>query len=642
MSEKYYVNSLTCARTRIKVKLRPKVIALVGGLFLALGAAQFLVQQQILLPGFADLEKRAAQTDMDRVVHTIARELELLYVSAQDYGNWIDTYRYMQDHNSDYVTTNLTAETMDALRLNVMAFVSIDGHYVWAAGKRLKSADHLDIDLVASKGLPANHPWRGAARSGTATTGLIGTNQGVMIAALAPVLNGTGTGSHRGMLLFGRLLTMEELARIGEQAQVRLSNVALPAPGAQETLSPETVTVHESVTEVSRLFHDVLGRPVLMLRIEVPRRISAYGLQVTGYALLFLLGAGAGVLLLMIFLLNRTVLNPLAMVTRHALVLGQSDDLTAKLDLDRVDEIGDLAREFDRMVDRLAEARRQLVDRSFDAGVAENASGVLHNVGNAMTPLGVQIVSVQQSLRAAPAEDIDLVLAELDRGAEVDDRRPELQEFLRLTSRDLAHCVTDARRELDMVFGHLQCIQQILGEQTGRTRAGKVTENVHLPDLILQSATLVPPELRERTEIQIDESVHAIGSLCGARTTLQQVFQNLIVNAGEAIRDARRERGVLRVTARSCPSQGGETLHLVFADDGIGIAEADLAHVFERGFSTKSEATNSGIGLHWCANAINALGGSIRVESEGRNRGASLHVELPLQRGSAPDVKNAA
>ncbi len=57
--------------------------------------------------------------------------------------------------------------------------------------------------------------------------------------------------------------------------------------------------------------------------------------------------------------------------------------------------------EFDRMVDKLTDARRRLVDRSYEAGAPEAASGVLHNIGNAMTPLGVTVATLQARLRSA-------------------------------------------------------------------------------------------------------------------------------------------------------------------------------------------------------------------------------------------------
>ncbi|HLK71820.1 MAG TPA: ATP-binding protein, partial [Steroidobacteraceae bacterium] len=64
--------------------------------------------------------------------------------------------------------------------------------------------------------------------------------------------------------------------------------------------------------------------------------------------------------------------------------------------------------------------------------------------------------------------------------------------------------------------------------------------------------------------------------------------------------------------------------------DGVGISAQNLTRIFEKGFSTKSPETNHGIGLHWCANAINALGGRIWADSDGPGSGASMHLLVPL------------
>ena len=72
-----------------------------------------------------------------------------------------------------------------------------------------------------------------------------------------------------------------------------------------------------------------------------------------------------------------------------------------------------------------------------------------------------------------------------------------------------------------------------------------------------------------------------------------------------------------------------------FKDDGLGIHPTDLPRVFDKGFSTKSRDTNHGIGLHWCANALNALGGRLEATS-GPDGGATFTVRLPLRRVTAP------
>jgi two-component system, NtrC family, sensor kinase len=622
--------------------LRTRVLALIGCLFAVLGVAQYGVQQKVLLPGFVDLERDAARTDMERVAHAIRRELDLLLVTARDYGNWLDTYRFMQGDNPDYVSANMTSESLATLRINAIAFITPAGRYIFSAGRDLESGAALDIELLDNGTLPEGHPWRTRLRDGEATSGILSTSQGPMLAVLAPILDGTGAGPHRGMVLLGRLVTEQEIARIGEQAQVRLSRAASFPRNTPTPTQAEVLVAGDAFTEVFRQFSDVSGVPAMVLRIDVPRSISQRGADVVNYASVFLAATGTLVLLVMIMMLSRTLLGPLARVTRQAVAVGEGDDLSARINLDRRDEIGELAREFDRMVGRLAEARRQLIDQSFHAGIAENASGVLHNLGNAMTPLAVKLAGLQDALRAAPTGDIDLVLAEIKQNADDAGRRHELDEFLALTSRELACVLTAARKEIDNAARDANAIQEVLSHQTRQARADAVIETISLPDVVDQSLELVPPALQQVVAIQVDRSLAELGAVRVARTQLKQVFQNLIVNAAESIREAGRERGSLRISVAVLPADGGDRLQLSFADNGVGIASGDLPHVFDKGFSTKPAATNSGIGLHWSANTINALGGSIRAESPGPNRGATLYIVLPLERAVTASLKNVA
>jgi sensor histidine kinase regulating citrate/malate metabolism len=124
--------------------------------------------------------------------------------------------------------------------------------------------------------------------------------------------------------------------------------------------------------------------------------------------------------------------------------------------------------------------------------------------------------------------------------------------------------------------------------------------------------------------------LRSVGAVQVARTVLRLILQNLIINAADAVRDAGRDQGVLHFAAEIIPDAGGEQLHLHCKDNGVGIAANDLQRVFDKGFSTKSRETNYGIGLHWCANAIGALGGRIWAASEGPGLGASMHLIVPL------------
>ncbi|MFO1400172.1 MAG: CHASE4 domain-containing protein [Steroidobacteraceae bacterium] len=629
--------------------MRPRVLLLVGGLFLLLGAAQLLVLRGVLYPGFVELEGNAARTDMQRVAHTVARELELLQSMTDDWGNWDATYGYMQDHDPAFITQNMTLSAIQGYRANAVALVDRSGKYLWSTAIAPGSGEPLDLDLIAAGRLPDGAFWQRALREGSSVHGLVGTSQGPMLVALAPVLNGDGKGPFRGLVLLGRLLTAAEIARIGTQAQVTLAmpvvrpaGVAVPAALRTPPAGEPALEVHASATQVRQAFSDVGGAPLLLLQIDVPRTISAHGRRVIGYVALFLLGTGAILVALLLWLLNRSILDPLARMTRHVVAIGRSDDLDARLALARRDELGELAREFDHMLGQLAQARRQLIDQSFDAGIAENASGVLHNLGNAMTPLAVRAAALQERLRAAPAGDVELVLAELARCTPDPARRADLDHFLQLASRDLALATTEARHDAGQLARQVQEIQQVLAAQHDQARAQRVMETVRLEELLHAAAALVPPALGRRLAIEADASLAALAPVRVARTLLLQVFQNLIVNAAEAVRDSGRERGLLRVSARIDATADGERLELRFADDGVGIGSADLARIFDKGYTTKPAHGNSGIGLHWCANTVTALGGRMRAESAGAQHGASLYVVLPVPHPVATPLSRVA
>ncbi|NJD31139.1 MAG: HAMP domain-containing protein [Gammaproteobacteria bacterium] len=625
------------------MSLYSKVVLLLCALFATYGAVDYAVQREVILPSFETLEADLARTAMDRVRRAIESELDQLQTFSADWGNWLETYQYMAGENPAFIEENMTPVTLEDAGLDVVAYLDNDARFVWRKG--LDPATHADLDyaMLHGDGLGPSHPFFDAVRKGELAKGIVVTEHGPAMIVTAPVLDGGGNGPHRGSVLLARVITPEVAARIGEQAQVNLKVITPPlalAPdaGHASLLEPRVVT-HELTNQVFLNLEDIFARPSVMLRIESPRAVSAQGRDAIGYALLSLFIAGVIVLIVLAIALRRMVLRPVSRLTQHAVEIGEGDDLSKRMNVRRQDEIGILAREFDRMVDKLADARRRLVDQSYEAGAAHVSSGVLHNIGNAMTPLAVSVATLQQRLRAAPSGEIEMVIAEIEAGTSDPARRADLELFLRLAGRELAQVVGRAGDDLAAIERQTEVIQATLAQQLQASRRGPVVENVALAALIEQGVEMVPPKLRQRLSIELDESVHQAGVLSLPRITMQQVVQNVVQNAAEAVRGPGDGRGRLAISsAVAFAADGREMLTLRFSDDGAGIAPDDLPRVFEKGFSTKSRDTNHGIGLHWCANAVNALGGHMRAES-GAAGGATFLVALPLrQTGHAAEA----
>jgi len=427
------------------------------------------------------------------------------------------------------------------------------------------------------------------------------------------------------MVIMGRLMSPTVVRSLGAQAQAALTMLP-PDP----SIAGEQLLESDRVTHVYRTFNDLYGKPVMMLRVDVLREITLGGYRAVAYASTCLIAAAVIVLILLVVVLNRVILNPLARVTRHAVALGEDRDLTTRLELHRRDEFGVLARELDRMVERVAESRMQLVDQSFQAGFAELAKGVLHNLGNAMTPISVRLAQLTERLRGAPIADAEQAVAELRGGATDAQRSADLEEFLRLACKELAATVRSAQEDVATITRQASLIQTTLAEQMRSARNEAVIEPVRLTELLAQSLEIVPDTCRARLSIAADDTVRRVGVVRVARTVLRLILQNLIINAADAVRDAGKDKGMLRVSAEIVNQADRCHLHLRCIDDGVGIAAENLERVFEKGFTTKSPETNHGIGLHWCANAIGALGGRIWAASDGPGRGAALHLLVPL------------
>ncbi len=607
------------------MNIRPKLVLLVASLFAVLIAMETVIQQKVLMPSFDELERADAQTAMTRIGYAVDRTLDGMESAAADWADWGELYQFVQDRNPGFIATYTTPVALAPLKVSVLLLIDADGQVIFTASRDLVSGKPLDVDFAAIQSLPQEFPWRRNLSAGKAAHGMMRTNHGVMMLVEAPILDGSGGGQPRGMVLMGRLLTSEQVRAIGKEAQAYL--FMLDAPRGPE--DPNLVE-DAGVTHVYRSYADIYGHPLMTLKVDVPRMITARGHTAVRYSSWYLLGAAVSVLILLLLVFNRVVLEPISRVTRHAVAVGEGADLSARLNFSGTDEIGQLAREFDRMVERLAESRASLVDQSFQAGFAELAKGILHNLGNAMTPFAVRLSALGNRLRTAPVEDLKVAAAELAECPNDLARRADIIKFIALGSREIAAMVENAQRDIQIMERQTSIVSATLAEQMASSRSEPVVERVALPELLAQALDIVPDVCRQRLLIEADESLKAVGSVPVARTLLRLVLQNLIINAADAVGESQREKGVLQIAAAIETDEAAARLHLRCTDNGIGIAAENLPRIFEKGFSTKPRTANHGIGLHWCANAIRSLGGRIWASSQGIGHGASLHVVLPV------------
>ncbi|HEX3597089.1 MAG TPA: ATP-binding protein [Polyangiaceae bacterium] len=254
----------------------------------------------------------------------------------------------------------------------------------------------------------------------------------------------------------------------------------------------------------------------------------------------------------------------------------------------------------------LSERRRvqaQLVRADRLSSVGTLAAGVAHEINN---PLAYLMLNLQYLMRELPRFDGD------------ETRLGGLLERL-------AEAEHGARR-VSTIVGDLRTLAR--PEETNR-------EPVSVPKALTAAIKVAGVEMRRRARVvEVYENVPHVDA---SPTRLEQVFVNLLVNAGHAIKEGRPEDNEIRVTAFG---DAGRVVVEV-SDTGSGIAPETLGRVFDPFFTTKPRGLGTGLGLPISRGIVKSLGGEITVTSV-IGTGTTFRVTLPALADDDPRLKRAA
>ncbi|MDQ5908676.1 MAG: two-component system, NtrC family, sensor kinase [Pseudomonadota bacterium] len=620
------------------MSLKYKIALIVVAMFLLSGSLDYTIQNFVVLPSYVALEREEAGKNMQRVIEAINRELQLINPSVADWAYWDDTYRFAAERNADYIAVNLVNGALENLKANLLNIYNLDGELLFGRAVQQDFQEPADLGELSAARLPVNHPVLRHPEITSEVVGIIATSQAPLLVVAMPVLTSHRQGPARGILMIGRFLDEAALLRVAEQTGLQLT--AFPA--ATEALKadwlradrftvPHTPIRLEATNDTIQAhitLADLFGQPLLALRVDTPRTITLQGERVVYLALLSIAGTALLVMSVLLTMLHLTVLNPVGKLTTRAIWVGTTGDLRTRIALDRNDELGTLAREFDRMTERLTEARCRLIDQSYRDGIAEMARGVLHNIGNAITPITVRLETLKEDLHAVPAAEIGMALSELADAATSSERRSDLARFMELAGGELVDLAAHGQEQVTAITNQIGYIRQILADQNRYSQADRVLESVDMAEVVRDAAQKLAPAMQEAMAVVVDPSVNAVGTVTASRAALQQIVSNLLVNAAESIIASGVSAGKIVVGASRERLEYRPVAHLRFEDNGGGISPEHLEHIFEPGFSTKGRWT--GLGLHWSANTANALGGRLYADSGEPGTGALLHLLLPL------------
>lgn len=282
--------------------------------------------------------------------------------------------------------------------------------------------------------------------------------------------------------------------------------------------------------------------------------------------------------------------------------------------------------------------QRQLVDASRVAGMAEIATGVLHNVGNVLTSVNVSANVLAERLEAADTSALtkaaQLVSEHRDDLASFindDEVGRQIPQFITLA----AQCLDDSHREmaseLTQLSRGIEHIKEIVRSQQSHAKGTSVALPMR-PVEVMEQAVRVDLASLERHHIELVRKFEDLPQLHLDKHRILQILVNLITNARQAIteRDGLQPGGGTRtITLGLSYDKVAARLRFEVEDSGMGIAPENLSRIFRHGFTTREDG--HGFGLHSAANAATEMHGTLTAHSNGLGQGAKFTLDIPAQ-----------
>ena len=350
--------------------------------------------------------------------------------------------------------------------------------------------------------------------------------------------------------------------------------------------------------------------------------------------------------------LQSTISGPVLKLAETAATIAKDKDYSLRAQKFGCDEVGALTDAFNRMLAEIqghdAALRREIAERARveqevdklhkqvlqatrQAGMAEVATGVLHNVGNVLNSVNISTALLNEQLEKSRASNVSRIAqllhsraGDLGEFLTTDPKGRALPDYLAELGQRLEADRLKMHAELRSLAANIEHIKEIVAMQQNYAKVSGETESLPVTDLVEDSLRMNAAAF-VRHGVTLRRDFVPVPFVSVDKHKVLQILTNLLRNAKYAVDEITQAKKLITVRTRV---ESGGFVAIIVADNGVGIPAENLTRIFAYGFTTRKEG--HGFGLHSGALAAKEMGGALTVTSEGPGRGATFTLTVPI------------
>ncbi|MHC4585241.1 MAG: CHASE4 domain-containing protein [Planctomycetota bacterium] len=354
------------------MSIRKKIILILLCVIALYSVVQYGIERLVILPSFTSLQQTEAQKNIERCRNAIQNQIICLDDLCADWSGWDDTYKFVQDKNSDYIESNLVESTFTSPKLNLLSIYNLEGKVIWGKIYNLQNETYVDRKEFPKLSFGNDHMLLKHNSTESYIQGLYLTEQGPMLISSRPILTSEGQGPIRGTLIMGRFLDKNMIENFSRDLSIKFSVETIRDVSDKEQrkhllgqISKDRPYVLEQddndLLHIYGLEYDVAGEPAILITVDVPATIIAKGRTATRFAFLSILLSGAIIIFVIYWVMKKTILGRLAGISESIDEVIEKRDFSVRTSVCGSDELGRLGDNLNNMlkhVDKVEEALR--------------------------------------------------------------------------------------------------------------------------------------------------------------------------------------------------------------------------------------------------------------------------------------------